>query len=211
MSLGPSLAEYLNLTKMESSFGAFNILSKTHRNELAEECFIHVERLLQEIDRRFPPSELHQCLCTLFDSVVLKENQHCLGEATYARRELDYLSQEYEKCSDFDAKNVQVEWQSLKPFLISFISIQTNNTSPAIFWKNFIELKQATHEQFTEQFKNILTLLAIYLIAPLNSVECERGYNAANRIQTKLRSQVTIETLDCLSTVRLLLSDDIRS
>jgi len=196
---------------MESSFGAFNILSKTHRSELAEECFIHVERLLQEIDRRFPPSELHQCLCTLFDSVVLKENQHCLGEATYGRRELDYLSQEYEKFSDFDAKNVQVEWQSSKSLLISFMSIQANNNSPVIFRKTFIELKQVTHEQFTEQFKNILILLGIYLIVPLNSVKCERGYSAANKIHPQLRSRITIETLDCLLTVRLLLSDDIRS
>jgi len=56
----------------------------------------------------------------------------------------------------------------------------------------------------------ILFILSIYLIAPLNSAECERGYSAANRIQTIARSRITTETLDCLLTVRLLLNDDIR-
>ncbi|CAF2095919.1 unnamed protein product [Rotaria magnacalcarata] len=41
--------------------------------------------------------------------------------------------------------------------------------------------------------------------------ECERGYSAANRIQTIARSRITNETLNCLLTVRLLLGDNIRS
>jgi hypothetical protein len=207
---GPSLSEYLDLTEKESSFGAFNILSKTHRDELAKECFIHAEQLLKEIDCRFPPSKLHQHFSTLFDPVVLKENQHCLDQATYGHLELNYLRQKYEKFPDFNAANVHVEWESFKPLLINFISIQTDNTPPATFWRTFIQLKLVTHEQFAEKFKNILILLGIFLISPLNAAECERGYSAANRIQTKLRSRITIETLDCPLTVRLLLSDDIR-
>ncbi|CAF5183755.1 unnamed protein product [Rotaria magnacalcarata] len=41
--------------------------------------------------------------------------------------------------------------------------------------------------------------------------KCERGYSAANRIQTIARSRITNETLNCLLTVRLLLGDNIRS
>jgi hypothetical protein len=207
---GPSLGEYLNLTKTENSFGAFKILSKSNRDGLNAECTLHVERLLEEIDRRFPPSELHRCLSLLFDPIMYEENQQCLNDATYGRSELNYLRQKYENLSGFDSKKVQVEWELLKPMVISFIEIKSNNCSSAIFWKNFIKLKQTTYELFSEQFRNILMLLSIYLISPLNSAECERGYSAANRIQTIARSRITIETLNCLLTVRLLLNDDIR-
>ena len=44
----------------------------------------------------------------------------------------------------------------------------------------------------------------------MNSAECERGYSAANRIQTTYRSGITIETVDCLLAVRLLLNENIR-
>ncbi|CAF5012421.1 unnamed protein product, partial [Rotaria sp. Silwood1] len=207
---GPSLAEYISSTETEDSFGAFKILSKGSRDDLKNECCFHVERLLEEIDRRFPPSELHQCLSFLFDPMMIEENRPFLNDATYGRHELQYLRQKYESLPEFDSKNVQMEWESFKPLIINFIEIKSSNDSPAIFWKKFTELKQTTNQHFSEQFKNILILLDVYLISPLNSAECERGYSAANRIQTIARSRITNETLDCLLTVRLLLGDDIR-
>ncbi|CAF1578572.1 unnamed protein product, partial [Didymodactylos carnosus] len=44
-----------------------------------------------------------------------------------------------------------------------------------------------------------------------NSAECERGFSAANRIQTSGRSHLMISTLEVLMNVRLLLTDDLRS
>ncbi|CAF5134014.1 unnamed protein product, partial [Rotaria magnacalcarata] len=64
---GPSLAEYLSLTEGGNSFGAFKVPSKASRDVLTEECCLHVQRLLEEIERRFPPSELHRCFSFLFD------------------------------------------------------------------------------------------------------------------------------------------------
>ncbi|CAF2059013.1 unnamed protein product [Rotaria magnacalcarata] len=146
---GPSLAE-----------------SKESRDDLKKECCLHIERLLQEVERRFPVSELHRCLSYLFDPIMIEENQYLLNDATFGRRELQYLRRKYEKLSDFDSNNVQTEWESFKSLIISFIVIKT---------------------------------------------KCERGYSAANRIQTIARSRITNETLECLLTVRLLLTNDIRS
>ncbi|CAF1426981.1 unnamed protein product [Rotaria magnacalcarata] len=208
---GPSLAEYLSLTEGGNSFGAFKVPSKASRDVLTEECCLHVQRLLEEIERRFPPSELHRCFSFLFDPLTIEENQALFNEATYGRQELQYLRQKYQNLSGFDSKNVQMEWESFKPLMVNFIGNKFSNASPAKFWKNFIELKTTTNERFSEEFKNILILLSIYLISPLNSAECERGYSAANRIQTIARSRITNETLNCLLTVRLLLGDNIRS
>ncbi|CAM4903492.1 unnamed protein product [Rotaria socialis] len=208
---GPSLAEYINLTDTTDVFGAFKIRSKESRDDLKKECCLHIERLLQEVEQRFPVSELHRCLSYLFDPIMIEENQYLLNDATFGRRELQYLRRKYEKLSDFDSNNVQTEWESFKSLIINFIVIKTSNDSPALFWKKFIALKSTTNQYFFEQYKNILMLLSIYLIFPLNSTECERGYSAANRIQTIARSRITNETLECLLTVRLLLTNDIRS
>jgi hypothetical protein len=207
---GPALAQYLNLTKTDHVFGAFILSSKANRDDLAEECSLHVERLLEEIQRRFPPSKLHDCLSYLFDPIMLNENKHILQDATYGRPELDFLRQKYNDLHGFDSGSVQMEWESLKPLAIDFIGINSSSRSPAVFWKDFIQLKRVTHDRFFQQFDNILMLMSIYLISPTNSAECERGYSAANRIQTTGRTRITIDTLDCLLTVRLLLSDDIR-
>lgn len=207
---GPSLAEYIHSTSTGESFGAFKILPSTTRDSLSTHCSLHVQRLLEEIDRRFPTPELHQCLSNLFDQVMFRDNKIHLNDATIGRKELEYLCRKYEKLLDFDVRQVRIEWESFKPLLVNFVESQSVGISSISFWQNFIQLKKTTSDQFLERFKNILILLSVCLISPLNSVECERGFCAANRIQTTSRATITSETLDCLLTVRLLLNDDIR-
>ena len=208
----PSLAEYINSTSTGESFGAFKVLpsTTTTRDSLSTDCSLHVQRLLEEIDRRFPTSELHQCLSNLFDPAVLRDNEIHFNDATFGRKELEYLCQKYGKLVDFDVRQVRIEWESFKAILLNFVESQSIGVSSISFWQNFIQLRKTTSDQFLERFKNILILLSIYLLSPLNSVECERGFSAANRIQTISRARIMIETLDCLLTVRLLLTDDIR-
>ncbi|CAF1519124.1 unnamed protein product, partial [Rotaria magnacalcarata] len=69
----------------------------------------------------------------------------------------------------------------------------------------------ATDDSFRGRFKNVLTLLSIYLISPINSCECECGYSVSNRIQTNGRSRMMINTLDVLMNIRLLFPHDLRS
>ncbi|CAF4219455.1 unnamed protein product, partial [Rotaria magnacalcarata] len=56
-----------------------------------------------------------------------------------------------------------------------------------------------------------LVLLSIYLLSASNTAECERGFSAANLVQTNGRSRLMVNTLGVLLNVRLLLTDDIRS
>ena len=118
---GPSLAEYLSLTENGNSYGAFKITSKANRDDLSEECCYHSQRLLEEIERQFPPSELHRCFSFLFDPITIEENRALLIMATYGRQELHYLRQKYENLPNFDSKNVQMDWEPFKPLMIDFV------------------------------------------------------------------------------------------
>jgi hypothetical protein len=104
----------------------------------------------------------------------------------------------------------RIEWEKIKVSLNEFVSNNQEKNSRRIFWKSFILWKEKIDSSFREQYKNILILLSIYLISPINSTECERGYSIANRIQANGRSRIMTETLDVLMNVRLLLPDDLR-
>ena len=70
---GPSLSEYLNSTNNGNSFGAFKVSFSTPRDDLAAECSLHIDRLLEEIECRYPASELHQCLAVRSDHFSRKQ------------------------------------------------------------------------------------------------------------------------------------------
>lgn len=104
----------------------------------------------------------------------------------------------------------RIEWEKMKVLLNQFVLNNQDKNSQRTFWKYFILWKETLDSSFHERYKNVLILLSVYLISPLNSAECERGYSAANRIQTNGRSRIMIETLEVLMNVRLLLPDDLR-
>ena len=75
----------------------------------------------------------------------------------------------------FDSNAVIHEWESIKQCVSEFINNSSSVATEPLFWKTFIGLKQAIDNNFVHQYKNILILLNIYLIAPTNSAEYERG------------------------------------
>ncbi|CAF1285725.1 unnamed protein product [Rotaria sordida] len=208
-TVGPALFDYLQSTA-EESFGSFRVTvgdRKMHLNN----CLEHIHRLLQELDKRFTPSRLQECLSILFDPQYLIKNKRNISCLDYGRSELDFLRQKYNKFPNFDSNIVRNEWESLKQPLSYFANTFSTVQSTQTFWKDFIALKVTTTSNFLSQHKNILLLLNIYLISPTNSAECERGFSAANRIQATGRSRLKISTLDILMTIRMLLKDDLRS
>lgn len=53
-------------------------------------------------------------------------------------------------------------------------------------------------EPFCTDFKNILHLVEIMLVLPISAAQCERGFSAQNRIKSKVRSSLSVTTLDDL-------------
>ena len=132
-----------------------------------------------------------------------------VDQPEYGRVGLNYLREKYKNLPLFDKTAVQAEWELIKISLAEFLKSSLIHARKT-FWKAFVLLKQSTNEHFVKQYENILALLSIYLLSASNSAECERGFSAANRVQTNGRSRLTIETLDVSLNVGLLLTDDIR-
>ncbi len=204
----PSLSEYIQLTS-NKIYGTFFIDTK-NRQITEEKCRFYIERFLVELDRRFFISKVQECLGTLFDPAYLHKNEQCIHQIGYGREQLAFLSKKYNTLDGFDPHKVATEWESLRPSLISYIAVEGKKCSRKLFWKEFILLQQSISINFTDDYKNIILLVNVHLVSPINSAECERGFSASNRIQTNGRSRFMIDTLNTLLTVRLLLPNDIR-
>ncbi|CAF0838331.1 unnamed protein product [Rotaria sordida] len=208
--LGPSLTEYVNHMKKNNSYGAFSIAA-IDRLKMYSECFTHISQLLLEIDQRFKPSKVQQSFVVLFEPDYLIQNKDQVSKSNYGRQELEYLLYKYKNLTGFNISQCRNEWEIIKISLSEFVSNNQQQNSRRKFWKSFIIWKEAIDDSFRERHKNLLILLSIYLISPINSCECERGYSVSNRIQTNGRSRIMINTLDVLMNVRLLFPHDLRS
>ena len=172
-AMGDALLEYLDWTE-SGTFGAFKI-TIGDRQKMMDECHEYIVRLIEELDKRFTQSVINENLSVLFDPQYLLQHKQDIDSNEYGRSALTSLRKKYKDLEGFDSDAATSEWQSLKPGLSDFTNHLRTGQSMDRFWKDFIMLKQSTNILFNNQFKNILILLGVYLIAPTNSVECERG------------------------------------
>lgn len=186
---GPSLSNYIQESK-KNLYGLFKI-EPANRKNLSKECYDHIKRLLQELDRRFVRSVLGENLSILFDSNYLMDHKEIIDQPVYWREALNYVREKFGKLPSFDKNAVQAEWELIKAPFAEYLKTSINHKREH-FWKSFILLMETINEHFTRQFKNILVLLSIYLLSAANNAECERGFSAANRVQTNWRSRLMI-------------------
>ena len=135
----------------------------------------HINRLIDELQRRFPPSPIQGHLSILFDPQYLIEHKKEITSNTYGRSSLDFLRKRHQYFEGFDFTSVLNKWLSVKVSLIDYIKTVSHDYSPMEFWKNFLLLKQSVNSSYRHQHKKILLLMHIYLISPTNATECERG------------------------------------
>ena len=69
--MGPELSDYVESTK-SGLFGAFQ-LKLGDRDKFFKDARTHIERLIQELDKRFKPSPLRENLSILFDYQYLSK------------------------------------------------------------------------------------------------------------------------------------------
>ncbi|CAF3470297.1 unnamed protein product [Rotaria sp. Silwood1] len=129
----PALADYLELTKT-NSFGAFKIV-KDDREKLSNNCLEHINRLFEELDRRFSSSSVQENPSILFDPQYLIEHKKKISSNTYGRSALDFVRKKYRNFPGFDFIAVRNEWESLKASLIDYIDYIALDYSP----KNVLE------------------------------------------------------------------------
>ncbi|CAF4940045.1 unnamed protein product, partial [Rotaria socialis] len=170
---GPVLCDYLESSK-NGLFGAFKI-TLGDRKKILYNCREHINRLLQELARRFPRSVLQESFSVLFDPDYLVQHKEQISSNEYGRSALNVLRKKYKNFTDFDFNSVRNEWESFKASLYDYVNSLSTDYPVKDFWKSFILQKQSINNVFCREFKNILLLLNVYLISPTNSTECERG------------------------------------
>jgi hypothetical protein len=117
--LGPSLNDYLNSITNNNSYGAFQIIV-SDRSKLFTEVFLHIDRLLIEIDKRFKPSEAQERFIVLFEPEYLIKNANEIAKSSYGRQELDFLRIKYQHLNGFDKNQCMIEWEKFKISLSEF-------------------------------------------------------------------------------------------
>ena len=107
---------------------------------------------------------------------------------------LTFLEKKYRLIDGFGLYQITTEWELLRPSLISYVASAGKQYSSKLFWKEFILLQQAISFSFTDDYKNILLLVQVYLALPINSSECEHGYSVSNHTQSNGRSRFMVDT-----------------
>jgi hypothetical protein len=96
-----------------------------------------------------------------------------------------------------DMEEACTEWAELKHVLLTFKGREPTPTMAGV-------LKiLSTEEPYKDSYSNLLLLLEIAIVQPLNTAACERGFSIQNVIKTRNRSRLTIGSLDALMRIRL--------
>ncbi|XP_078670963.1 zinc finger protein 862-like [Branchiostoma floridae x Branchiostoma belcheri] len=95
------------------------------------------------------------------------------------------------ECNDFTSEDAtRQEWQELK------VVVQRHfmHVRPRILWQRLMQGLVGRPDQFT----NIQVLLEVYMVFPMNSACCERGFSCVNRVKSDWRSSLSNDMLNYL-------------
>lgn len=89
-----------------------------------------------------------------------------------------------------DSDEARTEWKELKHVLLTF-----KGRDPTPPMSGVLKIL-STEEPYKDSYPNLLLLLQIAVVQPLNTAACERGFSCQNDIKTRNRSRLTIGSLD---------------
>ncbi|CAF2087543.1 unnamed protein product [Rotaria magnacalcarata] len=118
---GPVLYDNIESTK-NGSFSALKITLGDRKNILYN-CREHINRLRQELARRFPRSVLQESFLVLFDPDYLLQHKEHISSNEYGRSALNVLRKKYKNFTDFDFNSVRHKWGSFKALLSACPSV----------------------------------------------------------------------------------------
>ncbi|CAF3947801.1 unnamed protein product [Rotaria magnacalcarata] len=170
---GPVLCDYLESSK-NGLFGAFKI-TLGDRKKILYNCREHINRLLQELARRFPRSVLQESFSVLFDPDYLVQHKEQISSNEYGRSALNVLRKKYKNFTDFDFNSVRNEWESFKASLYDYVNSLSTDYPVKDFWKSFILQKQSINNVFC----HVLMTVRMLLQDDLRSVRCQQIANKA--------------------------------
>ena len=165
-----------------------------NRCERAKSQFLN--ELLANLDRRFPDESMSQIgkLNTLLNPRKLKAIP--VGDvAQYGLKELEEVSEVMflpgAPNVGFNSDRARSDFQSFKIF-----ARNSKNQNLQDFACELITL-------FNDEFPDFAILMEYFLVVPLNSATCERGFSSQNIVKTKHRNRLTEQRMDQLLRVAI--------
>ena len=184
-----------NMISPNGEYILYNISdNNTQRSsfELARRNFI--AKLKGNLSDRFVDSALiHVSAFKIFDPKYFPTTVSKAAMSNFGEEELKVIIKHYSKSSPDEHKpplndnELRSEYELFHPFVI-------HNFQKSGFYSFAITFLQI----HSEMYPQISHLLSILVILPVSSVPCERGFSAANRIKTKLRNRLMVQSLDIL-------------
>ena len=189
---GPNLEEFTRAFA-NGEYILYNISDNNSQRssfELARRNFI--TKLKGNLSDRFVDSALLSAF-RIFDPKYFPTTVSKAAMSNFGEEELDIIIKHYSKSSPDEHKSplndneLRSEYQLFRPFVIR----NFQKSGFYSFATTFLQIH-------SEMYPQISYLLSIILILPVSSVPCERGFSAANRIKTKLRNRLMVQSLDIL-------------
>ena len=188
---GPKLKKFLNEIP-EDTHDSFYFMdqqisySQHQRNEFNHSTSTFIDKLISNLQSRFPDSNLLGSL-SVFDPQKLPVEPSEL--ATYGAAEIDVL------CAHYGTPKTGKSGQELAPLVcvsetedewVQFKQLMSSNYRSCTIQSMAEKLLKSV--SIKEDYPNIVTLITLALSLPVSTADCERGFSKYNLIKTKLRA-----------------------
>ncbi|XP_066272600.1 zinc finger protein 862-like [Branchiostoma lanceolatum] len=132
---------------------------------------------------------------TLFDHTSWPDNMDHRQLAEFGIDSLNCFMNQFQhilqQCDDFESQdNARQEWLELKVVVVR----RYMHLRPSVLWQRLLNGLVGR----PDQFRNMQVLVEIYMVFPMNSACCERGFSSVNRIKSDWRSSLSNQMLNYL-------------
>ena len=203
-SLGQSLSEFVDRYAEADMFQDFEI-RRSHKDlRLPVAVSEFATHLLNSVRKRFPKLELWDAL-SIFNPNTFPNSVK--AKATFGGERLSVLLNHFggkrgqSNTPPISPEDAKTEWSLLKNHMFSNAEGASKDDGP--YTSSSLAKQMLSSEHMLREFPNMTKLMAISMVLPVSSVECERGFSKQNVIKTRLRCRLTIERLEQLMRVSL--------
>ena len=164
----------------------------THQGSGAEQDFRtqilkrFIEAITNNIKERFPDTGIFSDF-DILNPLKLPSTVEEAAESHYGEENVRKLGDHY-GVGDISSEELSSEWVDLRVYLI----LNCSNLS----MKDILCLLAKKETTISSVYPNFSKLSQIFLTLPISTADCERAFSTMKRIKTRLRNQMTNDTLN---------------
>ncbi|KAK6168057.1 hypothetical protein SNE40_021959 [Patella caerulea] len=195
---GPKLTQFLNETEQAHIYYDLHLTKGKNDHYLGVQVRQTIQTLIDNINDKFPNNDIMAAFCVFspqkFPEMEELENYGC-KEIGFL---LDHYGNSVPRANDstiipIERSSAEKEWPTFRTYM--------SEKSPGL---SYLELfSKVSQEGLSKQFPNMIRLMEIGLVIPSSSAVFQQGFTRQNVIKTKLRSCMTLKTLDELMRISM--------